>query len=180
MNIKNNDNKIDFYKWVNKKVVEKLRKKHFENTDFKILVLYDFVSDYFDIMENKVRIGVNKITNKKIQTLTKKLQSVINNDTFNIIDMRLTLKFIKNDTQLELLFKFMNNMLSNNGFIIGFININEGTLQYLKSILINSTLYIKHTISLNEYVNQFKKDYTLETQDFSKENIVIIEKKLKN
>ncbi len=180
MDIENNeDNKIDFYKWVNKKVIEKLKKKHFENVDINLLILYDFVSDYFDIMGNKIRVGVNKINDKKIQILTKKLNDVMANKTFNIIDMRLTLKFIKNDTQLELLFKFMNSMLSDGGFIIGFINTGEDTISYLKNLLDKSQLYIKHTVPLDEYVVQFKRDHKLDNDNFSGENVVIIEKKLK-
>jgi len=179
MNITNDDNKIDFYKWVNTKVIEKLISKHFENMRPKILVLYDFASDYFDVLENKVRVGVNKITEKKIQILTTKIKNAWGNNTFNIIDMRLTLKFIKNHTQLELLFNFMNSVLSDNGFIFGFINVHDDGLEQLEDILTNSMLYIKHNVSLDEYIGQFKKDHFIENQDFSKESIIVIEKEIK-
>jgi hypothetical protein len=175
------NDKIDFYKWINKKVIEKLKRTHFENQkDINLLILYDFVSDYFDVKDNKVRIGVQKITDRKISILTKRLRENLNNQRFDIVDMRMTLKFVKNSPELELLFKFANDVLDSDkkGYVIGFIDGNDDTIDNIKTILARSQLYIKHTTSLDNYADQYKRDHKLKDDDLSKEMVIVIEKKL--
>jgi hypothetical protein len=115
-------NRIDFYKNINYTVLNKLEK----NKDSRILILYDFSTDYFDIKNNKVRIGIKD--KNKFSILSKKLQDVENKlgGKFNVIDMRMSLKYgFNTEEDLELLFKFIQKHKEKSGKIIGFINTQE-------------------------------------------------------
>lgn len=115
-------NRIDFYKNINYTVLNKLEK----NKDSRVLILYDFSTDYFDIKNNKVRIGIKD--KNKFNILSKKLQDIENKlgGKFNVIDMRMSLKYgFNTEEDLELLFKFIQKHKEKNGKIIGFINTQE-------------------------------------------------------
>jgi hypothetical protein len=111
-------NRIDFYKSINYTILNKLEK----NTT-KTLILYDFSTDYYDVKNNKVRIGIKNANKKKFQNLTKK---ILNFGKFDVIDMRMSLRYgFHTDEDLELLFNFIQKHKNNNGKIIGFVNTQE-------------------------------------------------------
>lgn len=114
-------NRIDFYKNINYTILNKLDK----SKDLRVLILYDFSNDYYDIKNNKVRIGIKNSNKTKFSVLSKKLLDIENKlgGKFDVIDMRMSLKYgFNTEEELELLFKFIQKHKAKNGKIIGFVN----------------------------------------------------------
>jgi len=123
-------NRINFYKYVNYKILDKLKKD--DNT--KIMILYDFNEDYYDMKDNKVRIGIKNADTKKFKNLDGKILNIEKKigGKFDIIDMRMSLRYGFN-TKIERnrLFKFVCNHLVNGGHVIGFVNSKNDILKLL-------------------------------------------------
>ncbi len=115
------DERFDIYKLINKKIIGKISKKI--NTDSpNILIIYDFLSDFIDCKDNKIRIGISGLSEKKIKGLMTKVYEVTKIKKFNIIDLRMTMKYLASEEEIESLFNFFGEYLEKNGYIIGLVN----------------------------------------------------------
>ncbi len=149
--------KIDFYKWINQKINKRLH----SNGKNNILILYDFENDFFDVKNEKIRIGIKKIDSKKIQ----KIQHLIDSHhgaKFDAIDMRMTLRTIK--INLDILFKFFYKNLKDDGYVFGFMN-ND-------FIFKNKYFTVKQKLLLNDFLEEYKKDHKIIFDNADDESIV--------
>lgn len=123
-------NKTLFYKIIGTHITRKILNK-LPNNKHNIMILYDFFDNYYDVSEstsNKVRLGIKDFTHDRLKYLHSRMRSLETfwKSKFDIIDMRHTMRYEINDgNDVNMLFEFMENHLSDNGYIIGFINVSN-------------------------------------------------------
>lgn len=123
-------NRIDFYKWITDRTTKMIHKPK------NILIFYDYQENFFDIKNNKIRIGIKNADKNKFKSLAKLLSETLKNQKIDLIDLRFTLKYdFNNEDQINLLFNFVSKHLSNDGVIIGFIN----SLEDIENEMINGS-----------------------------------------
>ena len=169
-----NDNTINLYKWIDKTITQSISKT---KDNIQIVIFYDFASDYFDHTDNKIRIGIMNISDDKIQKLINRMKKLKLPTQFDIVNLRLTLKYIKNIDQLEIIFKFINELLLSGGYVVGLINNDDKLLENIKNLIKNTSLYIKYIYDIRKYASKFIEKHEIDKNDVPNDNILIITRK---
>jgi len=112
--------RIKFYKHINKKIVKGKRE----------LIFHNFDKNYYDVKNNKIRIGIKDANVKKFKEINKR-----NIGVFDVIDMRFSLRYGYNDIySRKELFNFVKKHLEQDGDIYCFINREEDLLKVVENI----------------------------------------------
>ena len=140
------DQTINFYKWVNRKVISKLINKNFDE-NVRIMILYDFDDNFLDIKDNKIRLGVQQINSNQLDSLFAKFH--IEFTQIDLVDARMAFKSLEN-SKIKLLIKYIDTLLIDDGYIIGFCKCDHSN--DLDKLLKEFSFHINHKIKLIEFV----------------------------
>lgn len=138
--------RIDFYKWINKKIQSQIE---YNKSGYQ-LILYDFYTDYFDIKNKKIRIGIEHITNDKLNLLYEKIKLIMDNNYFDLIDMRMSLRTIDDTDKLISLLKFIKKITNKESCIIGFVNFIDPIVGFLND---------------NDVIDKKDEEWTIHSED---------------
>lgn len=137
------DNRNLFYKYTNKYFVNKLLFQNKNNG--LIVIIYDYSDDYFDIKDNKIRIGIDNLNNNRFC-------QILNEKKIFMIDLRMSMRYIDINKLMKIL-KFLVKYLDKNGYILGNV---------ISSKNINSQLVDKDIIDKRDEIwipNIYDLDY---------------------